>query len=199
MHGLTRAPWIGVLRDAALIALGSSLLAVAVNALRSEGIPLVADRPYEVLVPCPEPLAEVPALAPDDARVRQAGVRLVDARDAVAFATWHAPDAHALPFDWLDEIPEARTDEILAVEASAFVVYGDGDDPDSGRELARLLAWREIERALRGAGRARSPSAWEQASAAMAAFGQGFPGLRAVAFVRGGAPALRAALEGAAP
>lgn len=134
-----------VLRDAALIAAACAAVAVGVNAVRGEGgIPLVADRPYQVLVPCPEPLGEVDALAPAAALASEAGTVLVDARAAEDFAAWHLPAARHVPFDWLDPTPPATVDALAASGARRLVVYGDGGEPDSGRELARELAGRGL-------------------------------------------------------
>lgn len=153
-------------RDAAWVVAVAFGLALGVNAVRSDGLPLVADREYQVLVPCPEVGGEAAALAPTDPALRDPRTVLLDARDAAAFAAWHAPGARSVPYDYLAPTPQETVREILASGAARVVVVGDGDDPDSGRELARELAGR---------------------------------GLQNVAFVTGGAPALKAALAGGAP
>jgi hypothetical protein len=155
-----------ILRDGALIALLSAGLALGVNALRPAGLPLVADKEYQVLVPCPEVMGEAAALEPTDALLHDPRTLLLDARDAAAFALWHAPGARSVPYDYLTPTPPETVNEILASRAGRVIVVGDGDDPDSGRELARELAGK---------------------------------GLKNMAYVKGGASALKAALTGGRP
>lgn len=152
-----------IVRDATWVVVAAFALALCGNAARPGGLPLVADRPYRVLVPCPEVTGEATALAPTDPTLGDPRTLLLDARDAAAFAAWHAPAARSVPYDYLAPTSQETVREILASGAARVVVVGDGDDPDSGRELARELAGR---------------------------------GLQNVAFVTGGAPALKAALTG---
>jgi hypothetical protein len=165
-----------VLRDAALISAVCAALAIGVNAVRGDGIALVADQPYQILVPCPEPLGEVDPLAPAEALASDAESLLVDARDAAAFAAWHLPAARHVPFDWLDQTPAATVDALAASGARRLIVYGDGAEPDSGRELARELAGRGLRNVYYVEG--------------------GAPALKAAA---GGAPAPGAAPAGGQP
>lgn len=158
-----------------MVAAASCVVAVASNAVRSNGIPLVQKEPYAILVPCPELVAEAEEMAPGDPRVNDGRTLLIDVRSPEEFKAWHLPSARNQPFDWLgppvdDEVKRIARDT-AASQAQRVVVYGDGDDPDSGREWARLLAGAHI---------------------------------RNVFFVRGGAPALNPALprpgkEGDAP
>jgi len=136
--------WLLIVRDAAIVVALSTALALGANALRAggRGIPLVARQPYETLVPCPDTVAEAPPIEPGDAGAR--GDLLVDARGAAEFARWHAPGAHSLPFDYLDPTPADAVKRVAKSGARRVVVYGDGADPDSGRELARELAGRGI-------------------------------------------------------
>lgn len=149
------------LREATVVALAASALALAVNAARPRGLPLVACSPYEVLVPCPEPGGPVTALEPGEAAPASARTFLIDARDGAAYAADHLPGAVNVPYDWLDPVPEATLHElarsIAASRATRVVVYGDGGRPDSGEHLGREISGR---------------------------------GIRNVAFVRGGAAAL---------
>jgi rhodanese-related sulfurtransferase len=149
------------LREATAVALAASLLALAVNAARPAGLPLVARAPYEVLVPCPEPGGPVAALEPGAAAPGSARTFLIDARDGAAYAAGHLPGAVNVPYDWLDPIPETTLRElarsIAASRATRVIVYGDGGRPDSGEHLGREISGR---------------------------------GIRNVAFVRGGAAAL---------
>ncbi len=156
-----------ILRDAALVVALAVALALAVNGLRpTRGIPLFAPREYQVLVPCPEYAGKADPVAPAAALAGGRGTLLIDAREPAAFARWHPPGALSIPFDYLAPTDEARVRRVLSSGARQVVVFGDGQDPDSGQELAKELAGK---------------------------------GLRNVRYVRGGAPALRAAGGGGAP
>ncbi len=147
--------------EAAAVAAAAALLALAVNALRPAGLPLVARTPYEVLVPCPEPGGLVVPLGPGDPALRAPRKFLIDARGKEAFRRFHLPGAVNVPYDWLDPLPASElrqlAREVAASRATRVVVYGDGGRPDSGEHLGREISGR---------------------------------GLRHVSFVRGGAPAL---------
>jgi rhodanese-related sulfurtransferase len=132
--------WLSVMTTAAVVGLLFSGLGLAVNALRADGIELVAKRDYEILVPCPEPLGEVFPMEPQ--QIGQEGALVIDAREPEEFSIWHWADASNIPFDFLDPVPGETVKELIRTRARLLVVYGDGDDPDSGRELARELAGR---------------------------------------------------------
>jgi hypothetical protein len=133
-----------ILRDAAWIGALAAAVGLAFNAVRPGGIPFVAKEAYELFVPCPEPLGEVEALDPADGRLRDPRTLRVDARGGDEFARWHLDGAWNVPFDYLEGVPEATVRRIAASGAAGVVVYGDGHDPDSGRELARELAGRGV-------------------------------------------------------
>jgi rhodanese-related sulfurtransferase len=135
-------PWLVALRDAVLVVAAAAALALGFNRVRAQGIPLVAEREYEVLIPCPDTVAEAPPLDPVAAGAR--GDLLVDARSAEEFARWHAPGARSLPFDYLDPTPADAVKGVARSGGRRVVVYGDGQTPDSGHELARELAGRGI-------------------------------------------------------
>lgn len=140
----TRKTALVIVRDAALATLACGALGVAVNAVRPDGIPLVATDEYELFVPCPEPLGEVEALEPGDPTILEPRVLRIDARGPRDFAAWHLPDAQNIPFDYLEGVLEETVRRIAASGAARVVVYGDGQDPDSGREMARELAGRGV-------------------------------------------------------
>ena len=150
-------------RDAAVVAAAAALVALAFNAARPHGLPLVAVVAYETLVPCPEPGGEVIAVDPGEALAAGVRTAAIDARSTPEFGVWHLPGAVNVPYDWLDPTPEQRLRELArtgaATGARQVLVYGDGGRPDSGEHLARELSGR---------------------------------GIKNVAYVRGGAPALRA-------
>lgn len=133
-----------VVRDAVLIAAASALIGLLVNALRPGGLPLVAKQAYEILVPCPEPVGEALPVSPDDPRVTAEDTLIIDARSKDEFASWHPPGTLNLEFDWLGPPPDKEVavvaKKVAKTGAKRVVVYGDGDDPDSGREWARLLS-----------------------------------------------------------
>jgi hypothetical protein len=144
---------LGVVRDAALLVLLGAALALGFNRLRPTGaLALVAEKPYEILVPCPEKLGRAAAIRPEDVRPREEGVLLVDAREAEEFARWHLGGALSVPFDYLEPVPEARVRELLRSRPRKVVVYGDGDRPDSGEQLARQLAGLGVRNVLYASG-----------------------------------------------
>lgn len=132
---------VRAVRDAALVAAGCAVLGFAVNAARpAGGIPVVAREPYAILVPCPVLAGEAIALASNDPRLSHEGTVLVDARGKAEFEAWHLPRARSVPFDYLEPVAQTHVDALLATGAAAVVVYGDGQDPDSGQELAKELS-----------------------------------------------------------
>lgn len=132
--------WRRVTLEAAIFGGILSAIGLLVNIVRTDGIPLVADKEYEILVPCPEPLGEVFPLEP--AELAEEGTLVVDAREAEEFSEWHWPDARNVPFDFLEPVSSETVAEMIRSKARRIAVYGDGEDPDSGRELARELAGR---------------------------------------------------------
>ena len=132
--------WKVVFRDAAVAGLLLAVLGLLVNALRSDGIPLVAKNAYEILVPCPEPLGEVFPMEPEE--LSSEGTLVLDAREPEEYADWHWTGSMNVPFDFLDPGPIDTVAMLIRTEARRIAVYGDGDDPDSGRELGRELAGR---------------------------------------------------------
>ncbi len=132
------------LGEAAMVVLATSALALTVNALRRDGLPLVATSPYATLVPCPEPGGPVLGVSPEDMGRDSSRDFLVDARAEQDYLAWHLPGAENVPYDWLDPLPDARLRElarvIAASGASRVVVYGDGGRPDSGEHLGREIS-----------------------------------------------------------
>jgi len=161
-HTLTRQA-TRVLRDAALVFAASALAALAVNAARGDGLPWVAEAEYQILVPCPEPVGEVDGVPAAELTSSDAATLVIDARGKAEFDAWHLPGAWHVEFDFLEPTARESIERIAGSRAARAIVYGDGGDPDSGRELAREIA------------------------------GQG---IRNLFFVEGGAPALRAAVDG---
>ena len=159
------------LRDALIVTAAASLLGVLVNAtVHPEPIPFIAEKAYEIMVPCPEPGGPVETLEPTDEKVSAETTMTVDARSTEEFEGWHLAGAVNIPYDWLDPTPEEKIGElakqIAASRARHVVVYGDGGDPDTGEWLGKELSAK---------------------------------GIKHVHFVKGGAEALKSLERGAAP
>lgn len=128
------------LRDAAIVVAVGAVLALSINALRADGLPLVATEPYEIFVPCPEPVGDAWPLAAGDVSWGDPSELVIDARPADAFEAWHAEGAVHVAFDYLDPVAKERVSELISSGAARVVVYGDGQVPDTGEELGRELA-----------------------------------------------------------
>ncbi len=156
---------MNVLRDAALVVLLSTGLALLVNSLRPTlGIALVAKNDYEILVPCPafqgRPASPLSARQVD---LKQPGVALVDARERTEYARWHLPRAISIPFDYLEPKPEER--KVLSTRARMVIVYGDGGNPDAGKQLANAISGAGVKNVFYvkgGAAALRTPSPNEE-------------------------------------
>lgn len=138
--------WVAIVRDAGGISVLATVLALGVNTLRSDGLPWIAREEIEIMVPCPEPMGEATGIPAADPRTRADTSLLVDARSSEEYAAWHPPGAVSFPFDWLAEQDEvAQQAAVVAREIARsrrrdVVVYGDGEDPDSGEHWAALLS-----------------------------------------------------------
>jgi hypothetical protein len=159
-----------LLKHAVLATLFAAAVSIAVNLLRSEGLPFWATKPYDILVPCPEPGGEVREMPPGDPRIVSRDTFIVDARTKEAFANWHLENAESLTYDYLDPVPDAEivalSRAIAASRAKRVAVYGDGLVPDTGEQLGKELSGK---------------------------------GIKNVFFVEGGAPALENASKETAP
>lgn len=129
-----------IVRDAVFVLLLSVSLGLLVNFVRPHGIPLIQKSEYQILVPCPEGAGEAPAMAAEAPEVQEARTLRVDARTPAEHAAWHPAGALNLPFDYLTPAPSAEVKRIASSGAARVVVFGDGNDPDSGEQLARELA-----------------------------------------------------------
>ena len=137
---------IKVMIEAVVIAVICSAAAVIVNAARPGGIPFIPKKQYEIFVPCPEPIGDVTPMSPAELPEADTGrdVLIVDARVEEAYEEWRAPGAINVPFDYLMPVCTGRLKEIAGSGAKKVIVYGDGEDPDSGRELGRELSGKGI-------------------------------------------------------
>ena len=140
-----------VVQALALLVAGA-VAGVLLNLLRSAPVAWIADRPYTILVPCPEQVGDAMPLEPGDARIVDGKSLVVDARTRPQFEAWHLPGAWFVQFDWLgppvDEEVAQIARRIAESGARRLVVYGDGDDPDSGKQWARLMAGAKLKNVL---------------------------------------------------
>jgi len=124
----------------------STAIAIGVNAVRLDGIPLLAEKPFDIFVPCTESLDEAMSVSPETPLIREPSSLIIDVRSPALYVEWHLPEAINQPFDWLAEQDEVnrKADRIAREIASSgkhhVVVYGDGGNPDSGHYWARLLS-----------------------------------------------------------
>jgi rhodanese-related sulfurtransferase len=133
------------LRDAIIIAALCALLACIVNFVRPDSLDWFAERDYDILVPCPEPIGEATAMSAEDARRLKSNDLLIDARQPEEFARWHAPDSINIVFDYLTPISDEAIRKIAAMRAHRIIVAGDGQNPDSGEQLAKEISGRGIK------------------------------------------------------
>ncbi|OGJ87418.1 MAG: hypothetical protein A2268_14795 [Candidatus Raymondbacteria bacterium RifOxyA12_full_50_37] len=123
---------------AVVLTAGVGLFALMFNALRPAGLPLFAVLPYETFVPCPEPVGEVYSTGAESCAKK--GAFIIDARPAAEYEAFHVENALHVPFDYLVPVSREALATIARSRAKTIVVYGDGGQPDNGRELARELA-----------------------------------------------------------
>ena len=151
-----------VLRDALTVLVLAAALSLVVNAVRTDGLPLVAEEDFEILVPCPDATGEATAIDPDHALIRNPTTLLIDARSREDHGAWHLPRSLSQPFDWLaeqDEINQEAAQIAKAVTRSGkhnVVVYGDGGNPDSGQYWAALLSASGVKNVVFVSGGARA-------------------------------------------
>ncbi len=123
----------------------------------------IADKPYETMVPCPVPGGDATPLVFNDERLSAKDSFIIDARNAEAFDRWHFNGAMNVTFDYLDPTPDELLEKVAkkaaASRARRVVVYGDGEDPDTGEQLAKEISGRGIKNVFfikGGAGAIRS-------------------------------------------
>jgi hypothetical protein len=161
--GLTFTGLGSTVRDSLVVLSVATAVSLFVNGfLNPNGIPIIAERAYEILVPCPEPGGVVTPVNAIESLTGSERVFWMDARSAADFKRWHHPQAANVAYDYLDPTPNHIIEElarkIARSKAQRVFVYGDGDNPDTGEQLAREISGK---------------------------------GIRNVFFIKGGAPALR--------
>jgi hypothetical protein len=147
--GRWRAEMGVVLRDAVITAGISFAVGLLVNLARPDAIRFIADQPYELFVPCPEPGGEVTPIAADAPAVLADDTFVVDARSKEEFEAWRLRRAINIPYDYLDPTPKETLKELARTiarsRAKRVLVYGDGDTPDTGEQLAREVSGHGIK------------------------------------------------------
>ena len=138
-----------VLRDAAIAAGISFAVGLGVHLLRPDGIPFIADQEYELFVPCPEPGGEVNPVPADAPALLAEDTFVIDARSREEFDAWRLRRAINISYDYLDPTPrealEDLAETIARSRAKRVVVYGDGDTPDTGEQLAKEVSGHGIK------------------------------------------------------
>ena len=143
--------FLKILRDAVIACAIFATAGLCINAARNDGLPFIADKPYDIFVPCPETLGKVEMIAPNDERIQDEQSFIVDARTQEEFNTWHLDNAMNITYDYLDPI---SSDELKNISANIIssgkarlIVYGDGDGKQgsTGYELGRELAGNGIK------------------------------------------------------
>ena len=121
-------------------------LGIGTNLVREDGIPLVAEIPYEIFAPCKDSEAVSEQSSLDD--FDQALILYVDARPADDFAIEHARDALNVPYSALFGASEEDVVEVVKeFEGGGYdriVTYGmfddgSGEKVDFGKSLAEQL------------------------------------------------------------
>jgi hypothetical protein len=136
--------------DAVSITVVFSIMGLVVNAwFHPHPLEFIADEPYETMIPCPVPGGDAVALSSKDERLLAQDSFIIDARGRSAFAAWHLWGAMNVPFDYLDPTPPEVLGEVARKVASSrarrVVVYGDGQNPDTGEQLAKELSGKGIK------------------------------------------------------
>ncbi len=139
-----RLTWHAPVLEALVVTALCAVLALLVNALRAEGLPLVQETEYQILVPCPETSGEVETLTGLNLTGAPTETLVLDARSRGAYESWHVPGARNVPYDYLEAVASATLRKLASSGAKRVVVYGDGENPDCGEHLAKELAGKGI-------------------------------------------------------
>ena len=134
-----------VIKNAVIIIAISSLFGISVNLLRPDGIPFIQKEKYEIFVPCPEPIKEVNPISPDSLGQEREHILFIDARLPDRYVKTNVPGSINITFDYLYPVCDKAVKKIVESGKQLIVGYGDGENPDSGHELARELAGRGIK------------------------------------------------------
>lgn len=126
-------------RDAGLLLVFSTLVALGFNAVYSKGIPLLRYAPFDLLGDCPEILDDIPTLTVDRIRPGDPGVVFVDVRPATAFVQGHIPGALFLPMYETAE-PDSRVVDILrGLKKGTWIVVVDAERHQKAERMVTAL------------------------------------------------------------
>lgn len=143
--------FLTILRDAVIACAIFAIAALCINAARNDGLPFIAEKPYDIFVPCPETLGTVEMMSPSDERIKDGQSFIVDARTQDEYNEWHLDNAMNITYDYLEPIsPEELKNISINIVSSGkarLIVYGDGDGQQgsTGYELGRELAGNGIK------------------------------------------------------
>ncbi len=133
--------------EAVVIAVIASSVAIIVIFFHPEPIPLIARQKYLTIVPCPVSGGSVKPAAVEDLKKHK--VYIIDARYKDEFVNWHYKNAKLMTYDYLDPIPEKKlkklAQDIAETGSKSVIVYGDGDNPDTGELLAKDISGQGIK------------------------------------------------------
>lgn len=140
---------ISVFRDSVVVAFLFASLGIVVNIFHPESIDFFAKEQYEILVPCPEPGGEVNSVKANDPILLKSDSFVVDARSSEEYRNWHFGPAVNIPYDYLEPTPAATVQQlakgIAKSGAKRVLVYGDGDQPDTGEQLGKEISGNGIK------------------------------------------------------
>lgn len=121
---------------AVIMTAGCVLIGVVFNAVRAEGIDLVARAEYEIFVPCPESLVEAETSSAEDVLTKT--VLYLDARPEEDCQRERIKGAICFPYPLLGD-PAPEKVEQLKRRNVPIVTYGEGGRDRSGEMMAKLL------------------------------------------------------------
>jgi 3-mercaptopyruvate sulfurtransferase SseA len=133
--------------QAGVLVVVPALLALAVDLVRPDGLPLVTDTDYrnEILVPCPENPLEAKEVALVDLPADFAGLTVVDARSQGEYLAGHVPQAISVPHRTLHTADAAfkaaltkDLEPLRGIPGAKILVCGD-ERTGSGRDFAAVL------------------------------------------------------------
>jgi rhodanese-related sulfurtransferase len=128
----------GILLRSAVIVAVSSGIAFAVNAARSDSLPLVAESEYEIYDDCPEGEESATEVTLDEVTENPTYFLFIDARAPEEYAAGHIEGALSVPYDPLFPVSPEDVERVRAAAGErTIVVIG---DPLTARLLANDLA-----------------------------------------------------------
>ncbi len=143
MQGLKGS--IIIARNSLILVIIISFLAILINFVHPHRIPFVAERPYEIYVPCPDTTGSIKELDKNEFISLSKDSVIIDARSREEYEKWHFEDAINIEYDYLSPICPLKIKEVISMKRKYVIVYGDGEEPDSGKELAKEIATKGLK------------------------------------------------------